>query len=223
MNFRVAAVALLVGGGLALGTTLESPATAQELQEQLPGCNGPISFGSVTPERVPAGGSVVFSSCGFAPGGAVTIDVNGARTQTVTADGTGNFAIRLTLPTQGDHYLTGTGAPKDAVETAPAPGGQTGSGIEAHSAGADAGERKVIGMVWVDASDTGNAASTGNSRSAEGAGGRETGGETDGGLPVSGTQAGVIAAVAVVLIGVGMFFRTFRRRPRDGELPRDAS
>ncbi len=221
MNFRVVAVTLLVGGGLALGMALESPASAQELQGQLPGCSGPISFGSVSPERVPAGGSVVFSSCGFAPGGAVTVDVNGVHAQTVTADGAGNFAIRLTLPTQGDHYLTGTGAPKDAAGAMPASGGQVGSDTKARSvdADADAGERKAIGMVWVDAPGTGNAASTGNSRAADGA----DGGGTDDGLPVSGAQAGVIAATAVALIGGGVFFRTFRRRTRGRELPRDAS
>ncbi|ONH34233.1 hypothetical protein [Protofrankia sp. BMG5.30] len=209
MNFRVIAVTLLLGGGLALSATLGSPATAQQLQEQLPDCAGPVSFASVDPERVLAGGSVLFSSCGFAPGSTVTIDDNGARTRTVTADNAGNFAIRLTLPTQGDHYLTATGTPKDAVDAASYAGPADG-GIGAQPT--DTEERKAVGMVWVDAS--GAAASADDADTAG-----EAGGDADGALPVSGTQAGVLAAAAAALIGGGVFFRSLRRRARDGDTP----
>ncbi|WP_250290290.1 hypothetical protein [Frankia sp. CiP1_Cm_nod1] len=213
MNFRVVALTLLLGGGLTLSATLGSPATAQQLQDQLPDCAGPVSFASVGPERVLAGGSVLFSSCGFAPGSTITIDDNGARTRTVTADHTGSFAIRLTLPTQGDHYLTATGTPKDAADTASYTG-RAGGAVGAQPA--DAEERKAVGMVWVDAAGTADGTDDAGTAG-------EAGGDADGALPVSGTQAGVFAVAAAALIGGGVFFRALRRRARDTDTPSPAA
>ncbi|WP_131747734.1 hypothetical protein [Frankia sp. Cppng1_Ct_nod] len=225
MTIRAFAVVLLVGGGLALGTTSGFPATAAQQSElPLPRCSGPISFGAVDPQRVRVGASVVFSGCGFMPGTPIAIDVNGADARTATADGSGSFTIRLVLSRPGDQYLTGTGTPKDPFTSAQVVTGGPAAGRAVTGTGnqpADT-QRKVVGMAWADASRA-DAISDAGAGNTGGSGGSGTGGQTTG-LPLSHAETGAIGAAVAAMIGAGLLFlRVARRRPRGTGLPEDAS
>lgn len=67
-----------------------APAGAQANCAASPGYNPSATFG-VSPASVPAGGSVVFSGSGWAPGCTLTVTVGG-QTITVTTDATGSFS-----------------------------------------------------------------------------------------------------------------------------------
>ncbi|AEH10841.1 MULTISPECIES: hypothetical protein [Protofrankia] len=114
MRFRTFAVALLVGGGLALGTAVESAAATHAGPSvdhpDHPDRPGPLGAATVSARSVSVGESVLFGGGGFAPGGTITIRVNNNTVGTATADDQGSFSLRppaFTAP--GDYVVTGTG------------------------------------------------------------------------------------------------------------------
>ncbi|MCK9897382.1 hypothetical protein [Frankia sp. AgB32] len=151
MKFRPLGVALVAGGGVALAALPASPAAALNDDQPLisdnayppVSCAGATGTGTVSKSVVLAGESVVFSGCGFVPGTAVSIEVNGVPRTTTIAGHSGAFSVPLNFPTAGQQHLSasgrgllttgttavGPGTGRPPVKDAPILGDDTGGGL----------------------------------------------------------------------------------------------
>ncbi|WP_165036944.1 hypothetical protein [Candidatus Protofrankia californiensis] len=190
MRFRTFGVALLVGGGLALGMTL-GPVVAAQANPPVDRL-GPVGTATISATSIPVGQSVLLGGRGFAPGGIVTVRVNGNTAGTVTADDQGNFSLQLpSFTAPGIYALTGSG-PRLVPVTAPgsaAGAGSIGTALPAGAQDAAAVSDKVAQRT-VAATVTVTDPSTDGDRSGTGVGIAVGGWSGDGGASAGATGEG---------------------------------
>ncbi len=210
MRFRTFGVALLAGGGLALGM-MSGPAVAAQADPQADppvDCLGPAGTATISATSIPAGQSVVFGGCGFAPGGTVIVRVNGNTAGTVTADDKGNFSLQLpSFAAPGVCALTGSGSQFVPVRALGSASG-AGPSATAHAAGAQDPVAAFGGVPQRTVAATVNVTdpSTDGDRSGTGVGVGGWGRDTDGGASVGTNGEGRPNGGVGVGVGVGIGF-----------------
>ncbi|MGF7236655.1 MAG: hypothetical protein ACQSGP_17090 [Frankia sp.] len=193
MKVRSLAGALLIGGTLALGPALTAPASAAPYPPTP--CAGQTGILNASLTFTPVGGTVHFFACGFVPGRAVVVNIDGQTVKIVIADGDGSidFTWTFTFQQTGLAQVSVSGPARFPTRAA----GTRASGATANNVNASFTDRVLGTKIHVlPASVT-----------------QRTGGS--GNLPFSDVETGALAALALALAGGGVGMRVLARR-REG-------
>ncbi len=193
MKVRSLAGALLIGGTLALGPALAAPASAAPYPPTP--CAGQTGILNASLTFTKVGGSVHFFACGFVPGRAVTVNIDGSTVRVLIANGDGSidFTWRFTFHQAGVARVTASGPARF-------PAGHAAKGVHGLSTrtvNASFADRVLSTDIHVlPASVTSGTSGSGN-------------------RTLNDPETGALAALALALTGGGVAMR-MRARRRDG-------
>jgi hypothetical protein len=203
MKVRSLAVAVTAAGALAIGTASAAPASAASTPSPYPpqSCT---SGASVTSTIVVKGATVTFSACGFTSGTVIIILLNGKTLTAIVAGLGGTVKVPVTPTRLGRNVISAVGARAGQAGRATARRASyaTTSGLLTVPAAFDTPATLNVSAALDVVPRTVAAA-----RPAAGDG-------HDGGLPLSGAEAGALAASALALAGGGTGLRMAARRRR---------
>lgn len=201
MKVRSLAVAVTAAGVLASGTAFAAPASAVSTPSPYPppSCT---SGASVTSTIVVKGATVTFSACGFTSGTVIIILLNGKTLTAIVAGLGGTVSVPVTPTKLGRNVISAVGARPTGQATARRASAATTSGLLTVPAAFE-----NASMLNVSAALDVVPRAVAAARPASGDG-------RDAGLPLSGAEAGALAASALALAGGGTGLRMAARRRR---------